>query len=60
MFFIKSVVWCLFFVNGQARTCRFMQHEQKGEATCTFHKSDDRPVDAKLQKSTESLQLLVT
>lgn len=60
MCFTKSVVWCLFIVNGQAKTCWFMQHEQKAEATFTFHKSDGRPVDAKLQKSTESLQLLVT
>jgi len=37
-----------------------MQHEQKAEATLTFHKSDDRPVGAKLQKPTESLQLLET
>lgn len=37
-----------------------MQREQKAEAAFTFHKSGDRPVGAKLQKSTESLCLLVT
>lgn len=60
MCFIKSAVWYLFIVTGQAKTCWFMQREQKAEAAFTFHKSGDRPVGAKLQKSTESLCLLVT